>query len=556
MTPAPREFAKRPDAALLATRKAPIEELPPGLVEELAVETSGSTPPEFIQTHISHLLMTADRVYKIRKAVRFPFLSFATRAERNEDCLREVRLNRRLAPDVYLGVAPLLRRNGRWQVGEVGGQLSPAEDPAGTPEHCVVMRRLRTGADAQSLLEKGMLTSEHIHAIADRIADFHAANRLGRPAPFSPEAWLSRTESPVLDTLETIARNAPEENLVQLASRLIPRCRRWLDRRREVLEERRVAGRAVDGHGDLQLAHVWFDGPAFEPSIIDCTEFNEDFRRIDAASEVAFLAMDLTYRGQHELAERFLARYARQADDFSLYALVDYFAGYRAAIRAKVAVLTALETEISHQQREAALRSAESHLRLAERFMKTHPKASITITCGGVGCGKSTVASEFAEALPAVVVSSDHTRKRLAGMRDDDRSAAGGAPQTGLYSEARTEQVYRAMLERAGPIVDSGRNVILDASFSRAAQRDSVRHWAAGHGIAAQLLEVTCRETVALERLAKRERSGRDASDAGPALYRWSVANFQPPTEWPRESLIAIATDDPKWRAGLSSGIH
>lgn len=278
MTPPPGEFAKRAylDVALPTSWKTPIEELPPGLVEELA-------------------------------------------------------------PDVHLAVAPLLRRNGRWQVGEVGEELSAAEGPAGTPEHCVVMRRLRSGADAQSLLEKGMLSS-----------------------------------------------------------RLIPRCRRWLDRRREVLEERRVTGRALDGHGDLQLAHVWFDGPAFEPSIIDCTEFNEDFRRIDAASEVAFLAMDIRYRGQHELAEQFLARYAHRADDFSLYALVDDFAGCRAAIRAKVA----------------------------------------------------------------------------------------------------------------------------------------------------------------LKHLAKRERSGRDASDAGPALYRWSVENFQPPTEWPRETLIAIATDDPKWRAGLPRGIH
>jgi len=532
--------------------QTPIQELPPGLVNEFVIGVSERTRHEFIQTHISYLLMTVDRVYKIRKAVRFPFLSFATRAERNQDCLREVQLNRRLAPDVYLGVAPLLQDDGQWTLGEIGEELWPAGGHTAAPEHCVVMKRLRSGADAQSLLEKGELTGEHIDAIADRIAEFHQANRLSRPAPYSAEAWLSRTASPVIDTLDLIVRNAPEEALVRLASQLIPRCKDWIDQRRETLEQRRLDGRAVDGHGDLQLAHVWFDGPTLEPSIIDCTEFNEDFRRIDAASEVAFLAMDLTYRGHGELAERFLARYAGQSDDFGLYALVDYYAFYRAAVRAKVAVLAALETEISAPQREGAIGSAHAHLRLAERFIETHSEASITITCGSVGCGKSTVAREFAEALPAVVISSDRTRKRLAGLRDVDRSAAAGEPESGLYSSARTEEVYLAMLERAGPIVDSGRNVILDASFSRKSQRDAVRRWATARGIGAQLLEVRCSKDLAMERLAKRERSGHDPSDAGPSLYRWSVENFQPPTEWPRENVIEIVTDDSEWRDRLA----
>ncbi|MCP4039456.1 MAG: AAA family ATPase, partial [bacterium] len=534
MTPPPLEHTGQTgtEATLRNCDEAPLEALPPGMVEELETGTEGSSPPEVIQTHISHILLTADRVYKIRKAVRFPFLSFATRIERNEDCLREIRLNRRLAPDVYLGVAPLLRRDGHWIVGDVAEGLCDTTDPAATPEHCVVMRRLRTGADAQSLVEKGLLTSEHVQAVADRVAKFHAANSLGCPAPYAPEAWRNRIEAPVRDTLETIVARTPDDELGRMASQLIQRSRYCLDQLREALEERRATGRAVDGHGDLQLAHVWFDGPGFEPSIIDCTEFNEDFRRIDSASEVAFFAMDLTYRGQGKQAEWFLARYARQTDDFGLYSLVDYYASYRAAVRAKVAVLAALEPEIAPQQREAALHSARSHLELAASFLEPRPGASVTLVCGTVGSGKSTVAAQCAETLPAVVVSSDRTRKRLAGIRDDDHSAARGAPRTGLYSETRTEEVYGEILERAAPVVDSGRHVILDASFSRAGYRSTVRDWARRRGIHTRLLKVTCSRDTALERLAQRERNGRDPSDAGPSLHQWSVDNFEPPSEW------------------------
>jgi predicted kinase len=151
------------------------------------------------------------------------------------------------------------------------------------------------------------------------------------------------------------------------------------------------------------------------------------------------------------------------------------------------------------------------------------------------------------------VITSDHTRKRLAGMRDEDRSAAADPPETGLYSKARSEQVYAAMLERAGPVLNSGRNVIFDASFSRTAQRDTVRHWAANREVPTRLLQVTCNADTAIDRLASRELSGHGPSDAGPSLHRWSVENFEPPTEWPSESAVEIATDDPVWRAGLSN---
>jgi predicted kinase len=325
-----------------------------------------------------------------------------------------------------------------------------------------------------------------------------------------------------------------------------------LERHREALDQRRIRGRAVDGHGDLQLAHVWFSGSQLEPAIIDCTEFNAEFRRIDAGSEVAFLAMDLSYRGKSRLGERFLARYARETDDFDLYHVVDYFAAYRASVRAKVAVLASLDVELPAAQREAAQRSASSHLNLAERFLTGARHGSITIMCGSVGCGKSSVAGELSELLCGVVLSSDRTRKHLTGMRHDDHSAGHEETGTGLYSQARKDAVYAALLERAEAAVDSGRDVLLDASFARSELRDSVRSWAHARGIPARLVHVTCHAVVALERLAERERSGHDPSDAGPELLQWSLDHFESPEEWPSHERITIATDDPAWRTRIS----
>ena len=138
-----------------------------------------------VQTHISHVFLTRDRVYKFRKDVDLGFLRFATRAERNADCLREVALNRRLAPDVYLGVAPLVEAGGRFAIGPVGEALARG-GAGGAPEHCVVMRRLRDGRDALSLLERGALEAAELEHAAELVAAFHRANGLGTPAPFSP----------------------------------------------------------------------------------------------------------------------------------------------------------------------------------------------------------------------------------------------------------------------------------------------------------------------------------------------------------------------------------
>lgn len=512
-------------------------------------DASAGRGVDVVQTHLSWVFLTGERVYKLRKAVDLPFARFGARAERNADCLREVALNRRLSPDVYLGVAPLLRIDGRWRVGAVGEAL--AETGQGpTPEHCVVMRRLPGGRDALSLLESGELGAAHLDAVAALVAAFHARVGLGRPAPFGAEEWRARVAGPVLANFASLAESALPEIDPGWLARVEGAARAWLEAAAGRIEARRSGMRIVDGHGDLHLAHVWFEAGPERPLLVDCIEFNEDLRRIDAASEVAFLAMDLAYRGRFRLAERFLRVYAREADDFGLYGVVDGFASYRAAVRAKVAALAVRDPAIEPAQRAAATRSAADHLALAEALLRPRRGGALVLTCGIVGTGKSTVAEALADATGGAVISSDRTRKRLAGLAATAR--AGAAPEGGIYDRARSDATYAGLLERAAPVVAAGRTAVLDATYAQRARREAARAWAAARGVPALLVEVRCRRETALGRLARREAEGRDPSDAGPALYDFSAAGFEATDEWPRPLRVVASTEDPGWREALA----
>ncbi|HEX9814193.1 MAG TPA: AAA family ATPase [Myxococcota bacterium] len=506
----------------------------------------------WVQTHLSHVFLTERRVYKLRKSVDLGFVDFTTREERNADCAREVSLNRRLAPDVYLGVAPLLTDGRAFWAGPISEAANLGVD---APEHFVVMRRLGDGRDALSLLEKGTLSELQIDRLARRIASFHDRNELGRPAPFSAEAWHAGCVNPVEECFRTLfgvsERGGFREPLEEFADFM----RDFANRHAQRFEARRLSGRAVDGHGDLHLQHIWFEDDGADPVIIDCLEFSEQLRQIDAASEVAFTAMDLRYRGHQFLGDRFLRSYASERDDFDLYGVVDYFIAYRALVRAKIAALASADTNIDPGQRARAAASVGRHLDLGGEVMRRRPPGSLFLVGGVVGTGKSTVADVLAEKVGGVVISSDRVRKQLAGLPPSSRVRA--LPDEGFYAPDAVERTYAALFERARPIVASGRAAILDATFSRRRHRAMAADLASQMGVRQRMVEVRCAPEIALARLAKREAEGIDASDAGPAFYERSVARFEPVDE--SECAHVVRTDDDGWRdalEGLVGDLH
>ena len=281
--------------------------------------------------------------------------------------------------------------------------------------------------------------------------------------------------------------------------------------------------------------------------MIDCLEFRDDYRLIDAASEVAFLAMDLEYRGRRDLAECFLRRYAEASDDYDLYGVVDFFTAYRAAVRAKVACLASRDggrARPSSAPRPSAAPTSTS--RSPRRRSKTRGAAAWSRRPGSSAAGKSSVAQALADATGGVVIASDRVRKTQAGLPARARGHAE------LYTEERTEATYAGLLERAAPVVLSGRVAILDATYAHASFRRELRAWAADHALRAFLVEASCPEPIARARLAARAREGRDPSDAGPELYASSAAGYEPPDEFPVAARALVRTDDPHWRASVA----
>lgn len=497
-----------------------------------------------VETHISHLFFTADRVYKFRKAVDRGFLDFRERSERNADCLREVLLNRRLAPDVYLGLAPLGETDQGWRVGRAQAEIAEAAPGASEPpEHCVVMRRLPEDADAESLLERGALGENHLNALARSLARFHQSHGIAACRLPDRHAWYRRIAEPALENVATLAETlGPSPEIRCLAAET----RSALSRISPWLETRRRLGLPVDGHGDLRLEHVFFEEPE-TPLVIDCVEFDSALRRNDPANDLGFLVMDLHSGGAGQLSCRFLQEYTRETDDFSMYAVVDHFAAYAASVRAKVRALRVPEADASSRSVEES--EAERMLALARRFLARGESPAVVLLAGVVGTGKSTVADRAAELTDSVIISSDRVRPRFADLFgiDDPES---------LYAPRVKDAVYAGMLDRAEAVVASGRGVVLDATFSRAAWREAACAWARSHELPLVLVETRCPPPVVLARLEHRQAEGRDPSEAGPERYQASVAAFERIREPPSASHLVLHTERGDWEEDLREGLR
>ena len=516
-------------------------------------DPSASAGVERVHTHISRLFLTGERVYKFRRGVDLGFVCFRSREERNRDCLNEVRLNRRLAPDLYLGVAPLQASPSGPRIGPVGETLVAGED--GEPaEHCVVMRRLPAGRDALSLLGRGELHEQHMDRVARKVARFHDRCSLGEPAPISRDDWFERCWEPLEECHAQVAAAAEMLGLGDEPARVLALSRRVALRLADAFESRRLRGFVLEAHGDMHLEHIWFEEDDSEPLIIDCLEFNEKLRRIDAASEVAFTAMDLRYRGAWQLAERYLRVYARERDDFDLYTVVDYFLSYRAAVRAKVAALAASDSAMDPERRERARDSTERHLALAARSLEARAPGDLILVGGAVGTGKSTVAEAVSDALEAVIVSTDRVRKQRLGLEATTRP---DATQSGeLYAESGKRATYAAVTQRARPALLSGRSVVLDGTFSSRNDREGAQQLAAELGARCLFVEVRCAPEVAIARLERRQAADADPSDAGPERHRPSLEEFQPLAGWPEAEHVVVRTDDASWREQLGLALQ
>lgn len=503
--------ASREENEAFLTRRRMVDDL---LIElRRDAEAAGDARPvHLIETHLSWVLMGRE-VYKVKKPALLPFVDFSTFEARERACRNEVRINRRLAPRVYVGVVPVRRRPDNRFTLHAGGPVV---------EWAVRMKRLDEARRADHLLAESALDGAVVDRLAETIASFHA------DSPTGPR--VVRCGAPSL--IETHAR----ENFDALrgtelvTAEAFAEIERWqtafLRGHRDRFEARMAAGAIRDGHGDLRLEHVFIDNNDFE--IIDGVEFDDRYRWGDVAADVAFLAMDLARLGRTDLAERFVASYARAADDFDLYGVLDFYESYRACVRAKILAVSAPE-------------EARRCLLLAQAARRRSVLEPLLVCVGGgIASGKSTIAERLGQRLSAPVIDADRTRKHMLGLEATAHAASDGAWQ-GAYDPAFSVKVYDEVLRRAGVVLASGRPAIVDASFRTAAARAAARELASQHAVPFRFVECQAPLEIARARLAARDAKD-SVSDATPAIFDAFTAGYEPVMELCSTEHIRIDT--------------
>ncbi|HEY2517431.1 MAG TPA: AAA family ATPase [Polyangiaceae bacterium] len=483
---------------------------------------------EVRETHVSCVFLGERDVFKVKKPVNLGFLDFRTLEARKQACDAEVTLNRRLAPHTYLGVVPVVqRRDGTLAFGGEGT----------TVDWAVHMQRVPDRLRADVRLTQGSLEPGTIDAVAERLAAFHASARCDEHT-----SAFGRPEAIAANVAENFAQTRDQVGgLVTLAE--AEEIEAWqlgfLRDHAPLFESRAAAERIRDGHGDLRLEHV-YAGERGELTILDCIEFNERFRFADVCADVAFLAMDLAWHGRVDLAERFLAAYARASGDYDLYALVDFYESYRAYVRAKVAMFAAADPGMAPAARERARLEARRFFLLAlAAHRRSVMRPLLVCVCGIIASGKSTTAAAIAETLGAPVIEADRTRKQMLGL--EPRTRVHERAWAGAYDRVFTERVYAEVLRRADVVLASGRPVIVDASFRSAAERAHARELARRRGIAVKFVECVVRPEMARARLAARERAA-SVSDGRLEIFDAFCARFEPLREIPENERVILDT--------------
>lgn len=455
---------------------------------------------EVSETHTAVLLFVGDHAYKFKKPVDLGFLDYTPVEARRSVCEKEVALNRRFAPDVYLG-------------------LGEFRSPDAAPEPVIVMRRMPAERRLSRLVQEGVAVDDALRAVARLLASRHA------DAPRSPEvdeqgtrdALSSRWEESFAQVRALAADGHVSDDVAEV-ERLV---RRYLAGRNSLFDTRIERGRVVDGHGDVLADDIFCldDGPR----VLDCLEFDDRLRYVDGLDDAAFLAMDLEQLGDPQAAVFFLTQYSEYSGDPAPPSLWHHYVAYRAFVRAKVSLIQA------HQGAPGAEVASRRLVRTALRHLRSSA-VSLTLVGGLPGSGKSTLSGALADRLGVTLLSSDRLRKELAGIPPEESGAAGYGE--GLYRPEWTDKTYAALLDRACALLSSGESVVLDATWSHAGQREAALHLA--QRTSADLVALHCQVPgdVAAARLRSRASGASDADiDVATAM-----AATEPP--WPVAVLV------------------
>lgn len=486
---------------------------------------------EVRETHISIVFLTEHYAYKLKKGVRLDFLDFSTLALRKAACMDELRLNRRLAPSVYLDVLPVT----------VDEQGHLALDGAGEPVEWVVkMRRLAEQHTLQAMIEAERVRPSDVERIMQALGSFFSQQP---PAAITVDEYLERFNAHIQANRSTLLATSSAQS-AQTSAAQIEQIHEslfhFLEAHRDQLDQRVRQGRVIESHGDLRPEHVYLTP---DPVFLDCIEFNAEFRTNDMLDEVCFLTMECQQLGAKRVADWVLDAYRRASDDDASRELADFYVCYRACVRAKVHLLRAGQLDGS-AAREAA-ETADRYLGLASLAAKsltvtggagavreakskstTMPALSMIVVRGPSGVGKTTVAAALAARLGCPHLQTDAVRQELLSDEADGHATA---HNTGKYSLENRRRVYENLLQRASELLEHQQSVVVDGTFLRREWQQMAVDVANAHQAPALIVNCSCPSATAMVRINRRAEEASTLSEARAQTHQRQLAEQELP---------------------------
>jgi len=481
-----------------------------------------------IQTHISHVFMVPPFVYKLKKPVDFGFLDYSTLDKRKHFCKREVELNRRLCSDIYLGVIPISKHGDTFTFSsESSGEIV---------EYAVKMKMLDAQYFLYSYIENDTLTNQHLDRVADKLADFYLQQEPGNDVlkygeieqiRFNTDENFQQTESFIGKTIE----NEEYQAIKYFTNH-------YFERYQSLFNRRIAQKRIVDGHGDLHLEHIHISPDRI--CIYDCIEFNERFRCGDLAADLAYLAMDLDFQDRRIESRYFVEQMAERLDDPDLSKIIDFYKCYRGYVKGKVKSLQSTGEENTPDRRTKLQQTATDYFHLSLRYALLGSGPVVLIFMGRIGTGKSTLAKQLSIILNVDHFSSDHIRKNLAGLPLYERPNP--VNRENLYSAEMSEKTYHHLFEKTKTYMESGKSVILDATFSSRSRRRELLELLNSMDANYMFIETQASDETIMSRLKARDKATDTVSDARLEDFEKLSASYESPDELSNNKLLKIST--------------
>lgn len=483
---------------------------------------------QLIETHISWVFLTGHYAYKIKKSVNFGFLDFSSLDKRRFFCEEELRLNRRLAPDLYLDVVPIC---GPAQSATIGGSGEAIE-------YAVKMLQFDTQNTFDVLLEKGTLSTTHIAETAQVLAQFHSSTTIADAV--SPYGTPKAIQQPAMENFDQLTAAIQKTNLTDTIEDTLKQLRHWIvDQHADlthIFKNRKNSGFIRECHGDLHLRNIVIWEGRITP--FDCIEFNDNLRWTDVISELAFLLMDLDDHQQPVLARQLLNTYLFSTGDYEGLRVLRYYQVYRAMVRTKVAGLM-----LGQNQRENAQHRQEinNYIQLASSYTQAHA-IQLIITHGLSGSGKSYLSKQLSHAADIIHLRSDVERKRLFGLSQHTKTTSG--INEGIYTPEITQKTYQQLLQLSRSILTAGFSVLVDATFLQHQYRDIFKSLADELNLPFTILHCEADNKTLKQRVQQRQEKERDASEANEAVLDRQQGNQKSLTDEEDRHTHKVRTTD------------